>query len=87
MRGSTFSGNSASDSGGCLYNPGTATLQECAVSANTAGSEGGGVFNGASGVLTIKDSSVLGNSAPSGAHLYNLGAVTLNDSTVGVIGP
>jgi hypothetical protein len=30
---------------------------------------------------------VLGNSAPLGADLYNLGVATLNDSTVGVIGP
>jgi hypothetical protein len=30
---------------------------------------------------------VLGNTAPGGADLYNLGAVTLDDSTVGVIGP
>jgi hypothetical protein len=35
----------------------------------------------------IDDSVVLNNTAPQGADLYNLGNATLNDSTVGVIGP
>jgi hypothetical protein len=30
---------------------------------------------------------VLGNVAPNGADVYNLGALTLDDSTIGVIGP
>jgi hypothetical protein len=30
---------------------------------------------------------MLNNMAPSGADLYSLGALTLDDSTVGVIGP
>jgi hypothetical protein len=47
----------------------------------------GGIFNAASGTLTVKDSTVLNNVAPLGADLYNLGALTLDDSTVGVIGP
>jgi predicted outer membrane repeat protein len=87
VRGSTFSGNTAGDSGGGLYNLGTATLQECTLSANTAGSAGGGLFNGASGTLAIDDSVVLSNFALLGADLYNLGKLTLNDSAVGVIGP
>jgi hypothetical protein len=94
VRGSTFSGNTATlpynsagfgDHGGGLFNVGTATLQECSRSGNTAGDGGGGIFN--SGTLAIKDSNVLGNTAPSRAELYNLGALTLDDSTVGVIGP
>jgi predicted outer membrane repeat protein len=87
VQGSTFSCNHASDSGGAIYNLGAATLQECSLSKNTAGSAGGGIFNGASGTLAVKDSTVLNNVAPLGADLYNLGALTLNDSTVGVIGP
>jgi predicted outer membrane repeat protein len=87
VHGCTFSGNSAGDSGGGIYNLGTATVQESAVSANTAGSAGGGIFNGASGTLAVKDSTVLQNVAPLGADLYNLGALTLDDSTVGVLGP
>jgi hypothetical protein len=87
VRSSTLTGNSAVDSGGGIYNAGTATLQECTLSGNSAGSAGGGIFNGTSGTLTLKDSNVTGNPAPSGADLFTLGAVTLDDSTVGVIGP
>ena len=81
------SNNTASDSGGAIYNAGTATLQGNTLSGNTAGSDGGGIFNGASGTLAVKDSTVLNNTAPSGADIYNLGALSLNDSTVGAIGP
>jgi predicted outer membrane repeat protein len=87
VRGSTFTGNTADDSGGSIYNLGTATLQECSLSKNIAGSAGGGIFNGSSGTLAVKDSTVLGNVAPLGADLYNLGALSLDDSTVGVLGP
>jgi hypothetical protein len=70
-------------------------VQGSTLSGNSAGSAGGGLFNGAGvangaasvGTLTVADSVVLGNSAPLGADLYNLGVATLNDSTVGVIGP
>jgi hypothetical protein len=83
----TFSGNNnASDSGGAIYNLGTATLQECTLSGNTAANDGGGIFNGAAGTLTVMDSTVLNNAAPSGADIYNLGVLTLEDTTVGVIG-
>lgn len=86
VRGSTASGNTASDSGGALYNLGTATSQQCSLSGNYATSAGGGIFNGASATLTIDDSVVVGNVAPLGADLDDLGSTTLNDSTVGVIG-
>jgi predicted outer membrane repeat protein len=85
VRGSTFSDNTASDSGGGLYNLGTVTVQQSTLSGNTAGTGGGGIFNGASGTLTIDDSAVCGNVAPLGADLFNLGVATLNDSTVWVI--
>jgi predicted outer membrane repeat protein len=85
VRGSTFTGNSASDSGGALYNLGAATVQESTLSGNTAGSAGGGIFNGASGTLAIDDSVVCGNTASHGADLYNLGVATINDSDVCVI--
>jgi predicted outer membrane repeat protein len=87
VRGCTFSGNTASDSGGGIYNAGAATVQDGTLSGNSAGSAGGGIFNGASGTLAVKDGAVLHNVAPLGADLYNLGALTLDDSTVGVIGP
>jgi predicted outer membrane repeat protein len=87
VRGSTFSGNSASDSGCGIYNLGTATIQECTLSGNSAGSASGGLFNGASGTLAVKDSTVQNNVVPLGTDIYNLGTLTLNDTIVGVIGP
>jgi predicted outer membrane repeat protein len=87
VRGSTFSGNTASDSGGGIYNLGTATVQECTLSGNTAANDGGGIYNGASGTLTIDDSTVCDNFASLGADLDNLGVATINDSDVCVIGP
>jgi hypothetical protein len=87
VRGSTFTANAATDSGGGIYNLGTTTLQQCTLSGNTAGSKGGGIFNGAAAALVVKDSAVLHNVAPGGADIYNLGVLTLDDSTVGVIGP
>jgi hypothetical protein len=87
VSGSTFTGNSAGDSGGSVYNAGTATLQQCTLSGNSAGSGGGGIFNAASGALTIDDSVVLHNVALVGADLDDLGSARLHDSTVGIIGP
>jgi hypothetical protein len=87
VQGSALSGNSAAIDGGGLYNLGAATVQQSTVSGNSAGSAGGGIYNAASGTVTVKDSSVLNNRAPSGADIYNLGVLTLDDSTVGVIGP
>jgi predicted outer membrane repeat protein len=86
VRGSTFTGNTASESGGALYNLGTATVQGSTLSVNTAGSTGGGIYNGTGAVLTLDDSAVTGDIAPIGADLDDLGTTTINDSTVGVIG-
>jgi hypothetical protein len=45
---------------------------------------GGGIFNGASGTLAVKDSTVLNNLALLGADLFNDHArVTANDSIIG----
>jgi hypothetical protein len=86
VQGSTLTGNTAGDAGGGLYNLGTTTVQQSTLTGNTAGATGGGAFNGVSGTLAVKDSTVLSNVAPFGADIYNLGALTLDDSTVGVIG-
>jgi hypothetical protein len=86
--GSILSGNSATSVGGGIdifYNA-TATVTASTLSANSA-IDGGGNYNSKSAKLTIQSSVVDNNVAPLGADLYNLGAFTLNDSTVGVIGP
>jgi len=87
VRDSTLCGNSVSDRGGGIENFGTTTLRNSTLLGNTAGSAGGGVENAASGTLAVNDSTVLNNVAPLGADLDNLGALTLKDSTVGVISP
>jgi hypothetical protein len=79
-------GNSAHDSGGGISTLGTAAVQQSTLSGNTADCAGGGIFNGSSGTLAVKDGTALNNVAPLGADVYNLGALTLDDSTVGVIG-
>jgi hypothetical protein len=79
--------NSASDSGGGIDNLGTATVLDCTLSGNTAGSAGGGIFNDVDGLLVVKNTKVTGDAAPAGADLLALGAVTIDDSTIGVIGP
>jgi predicted outer membrane repeat protein len=83
VRGSAFSGNTANDSGGGIYNLGTANVQQCTLSGNTASHDGGGIFNAASGTLAVKDSTVLGNTAPLGGDLFNAGIVAVNDSIIG----
>ena len=83
VTGSTFTGNTASDSGGGIYNLGTATVRDSILARNSAGSDGGGIFNGASGKLTVKDSVVRHNVALLGADLYNAGVVFVGDSIIG----
>jgi parallel beta-helix repeat protein len=83
---STVSGNSASGSGGGLYNSssGSATLSDSTVSGNSA-QDGGGLCNDG-GSVTLTDCTVSGNSAGSqGGGLFNNGgaaAMALTNCTV-----
>jgi predicted outer membrane repeat protein len=88
VSGCTFSSNSAVQGGG-IYNAAGATLdvRGSTFTGNTASISGGGIYNAAAGTLTVKDCKVLNNAAPSGADIKNLGALTLDNNTVGVIGP
>src|SRR5262249_31665131 len=66
---------SAGDNGGGLYNlNGTLTLTNCTVSGNSAGYDGGGLWN--NGTATLTDCTVSGNSAGKGGGLFN--GVSLN---------
>jgi hypothetical protein len=74
---STLSGNKDALQGGAIYNQGTMTLSGCNVSGNFAvmsaynyPAEGGGIYNGYNGILTILNSVVTGNSPN---DVYNLG--------------
>lgn len=48
--------------------------------ANSSGATGGGISNG--GILTIKDSTITGNSAVSGGGIYNSGKMAISNSTI-----
>ncbi len=93
LTGSTLTGNSAvlldgtSGAGGGLSNAGKAKVKSSTLSGNSAAIEGGGIFNDARASLTLSGSAVTGNGAPVGADLYNLGHLTLHNSTIGLIGP
>jgi CSLREA domain-containing protein len=74
---STFSGNSAGDSGGAIYNNGgTLEVTNSTFSNNSAINDGGGIFNGSGGTATLRNT-IVANS-PSGGNCFNDGG-TLND--------
>ena len=87
---STLSGNSAFQGGGIYNYVGAVTVSDSILSHNSASDSGGGIFNAQSSAynrLTISGSTVLNNSSPLGADLYNLGFLSVSNSTIGVIGP
>ncbi|MGA2247496.1 MAG: choice-of-anchor Q domain-containing protein [Verrucomicrobiota bacterium] len=68
----TVSGNSASDEGGGIENAyGTLTVNQCTLSGNSANENGGGIDNYGTAVMT--NTIVAGNTAVSGADIYNDG--------------
>jgi predicted outer membrane repeat protein len=75
-----FTGNTAF-SGGAINANGPLTLSECTLTGNFAGESGGGVFSNAA--LVVRDSTVLGNTAPAGADISYRLTLTLSDSVVG----
>jgi hypothetical protein len=76
-----------------LYNAGTLTLINSAISGNTAlgtyqtslgynYSDGGGIFNASGGTLTLISSTVSGNLADTGGGISTAGTLTLINSTI-----
>ena len=93
---SVISNNGASDDGAGIYNLGQLEIHDTIIENNTAdndGSEsstrdgiaqGGGIYNGISGSLTITDSSLFQNtSVGNGGGLSNHGLAALNEVIVG----
>jgi hypothetical protein len=74
---SLISGNTAGVAGAGIYNQSTATLTNTTVADNIAfhggggggGRPGGGIFNGASGTITLVNSTLWGNSGSRGAGI------------------
>ena len=85
----TFNGNTAdSEEGGAIKNFGTTALKNCNITNNSAGKQGGGVFNdatdGSAGKLTVEDCKIAGNSASKGGGIYTDGTLTLKGTnTIG----
>jgi hypothetical protein len=83
----TLSGNSASGSGGGIYNAdnGTVTVTNSVLSGNSAGGSGGGICNARYGRVTVTNSALSGNSVGgSGGGIANAyqGALTVTNSTL-----
>ena len=85
----TLSNNVAEQgSGGAVFNSGALTIDHSVVTGNTAGVDGGGIdndSNSASFPAQIEFSTVCGNSAPTGADLYNNGSATVQNSDICLI--
>ena len=83
LQNDTYSGNTATQEGGAIYNAGTMTVYGCTLSGNTA-ELGGGLFNDG-GTVTLCTATLAANTAtrnrPGGA-LYNNGTMTLSATTV-----
>jgi predicted outer membrane repeat protein len=78
---STFSGNTATDYGGGIFNyDGTLTVTNSTFSGNTTESVGGGIYN-YTGPLTVTNSTFSGNTADSGGGIFNFGALNVTNST------
>lgn len=64
-------------SGAGIFNSGTLAVTNCAFSNNHAGSNGGTIYNGGGGELTIANSTITGGSAVRGGGIYNDSSSTL----------
>src|SRR5262249_54070692 len=74
---SKLSENSSIDGGGLLNYNGTATLTDSTLMNNTAFSNGGGIENASSGVLTVTNSTISGNLAYGQGFPYTVLDVTV----------
>ena len=81
---STLSGNTAYDSpGGGISSFGTLTVSNSTLFDNHAySSSGGGGIYIYSGMVTVSNSTLSGNSAPSGGGITNYGTLTVSNSTL-----
>jgi len=67
--------------GGAIYNTGTAMLNRCTITGNTAiDLAGGGVYN--LGTMVMTQCLLTGNTAPGGGAIDNQGTMTVNQCTV-----
>ncbi|MEI7848932.1 MAG: choice-of-anchor Q domain-containing protein [Chloroflexota bacterium] len=85
---STFTTNYSATNGGGIYNNGTLTVQYSTLSENSASitstGAGGGIFNNASGIATVQNSTFSGNTldAGNGGGIFNSGTLSIQNSTL-----
>lgn len=75
VSGGVFKGNTADDGGGIFIQNSTGSIQGDSISGNVALVEGGGVFQQATGTVTLQIATVIANTAPVGPNIF--GAFTL----------
>ncbi|MBQ9813439.1 MAG: fibronectin type III domain-containing protein, partial [Thermoguttaceae bacterium] len=88
----SFTGNSATNDGGAIYNKNVATLTDSKLTENSAAANGGAVYNNVnaeltvmlSGNLTADETRFYKNSANNGGAIYNAGKTTF-DSEINTI--
>jgi hypothetical protein len=84
LSGLTLEGCNNSDAGGAIGNDvgGTMTISDCAIVGNTAGGDGGAIYNG--GTMTVSDCTITGNKSQSqgGAIYNNQGTLTVSGCTI-----
>lgn len=80
----TFQANHSINTGGALFNNGTATLTDLTVRNNLADDAGGGLYNAEVGRLYLENSNVLSNTtaAALGGGIGNLGTLTVTRSSL-----
>lgn len=71
ITGSTFNGNSASVAGGAIWSAGSLDVSNSTFSANSASSSGGAIRQSGSDVGVVLFATIVGNTAPVGAGVYN----------------
>ena len=70
----TISGNSAYQGGGIFSNGAYLDVRHCTIASNTAATEGGGIYSlPTQNYIRISQSTIVSNSAPSGANFYGYG--------------
>jgi hypothetical protein len=78
---STLAGNSATGSGGAIWNDGTLTITASTLAGNSAADSGGAIDTSASGRMTITNSTLAGNSATDGGAIENDNTASIANST------
>jgi hypothetical protein len=81
ISGMTIANGTSALFGGGAFNDGMLTLANCAVSGNSSGNRGGGIYNSPSGIMLVSNCTVSGNStANAGNGIYNYGTLTVSGS-------